>query len=180
MKVGILAKAGKLTSLFKIFHRATCTNQFLHTIGKTNSALLFFSKNLLNLTFMFCDCDKICSLWDAVIWTFLLSDKNVGKIWIYVPFIKCLTWNVNFLTLYLQFYIHRCRFLQCTTFIPISAQGALINHFNERIFLLHHFVDQPQNGWFLSFSDLFPVFEHIAYVILGTVHKYLLWEGLMQ
>ena len=40
-KQEFLQKQENFTSMFKIFHRATCTNQFLHTIGRTNSPLLF-------------------------------------------------------------------------------------------------------------------------------------------
>ena len=50
---------------FKVFHRAICTNQFLHKIGRTDSPLCYFCQNSSeSYIHMFCDCDKVLPLWD--------------------------------------------------------------------------------------------------------------------
>ena len=70
---------------FKIFHRAICTNQFLHKIGRTDSPLLFLSK--IN-RILHCVTKSVPY---GIIYALLLT-RNVVKIWIYPTFRKCLVW----------------------------------------------------------------------------------------
>ena len=105
---------------FKIFHRAICTNQFLHKIGKTDSPLCYFcQKSTESYIHMFCECDKVCPLWDNLS-TFI--DKKCGDNLDLSNFQKMFGMDllssehsrcINFLILYLKFYIYRCRFQQC-------------------------------------------------------------------
>ena len=75
---------------FKIFHRAICTNQFLHKIGKTDSPLCYFCQNQLNPTFIcFVSATKFVPY--GIIWALLLI-RNVVIIWICRTFRKCLAW----------------------------------------------------------------------------------------
>ena len=68
---------------------------------------------------MFCDCDKIRPLWDNLS-TFI--DKKCGENLDFTNFQKMFGLDllssehnrgINFLILYLKFYIYRCRFQQC-------------------------------------------------------------------
>ena len=105
---------------FKIFHRAICTNQFLHKIGRADSPLCYFcQKSTESYIHMFCDCDKIRPLWDNLS-TFI--DKKCGENLDLSNFQKMFGLDllssehnrgINFLILYLKFYIYRCRFQQC-------------------------------------------------------------------
>ena len=38
---------------FKIFHKAICTNKFLHKIGRNDSPLCHFCKKMMNLSFTY-------------------------------------------------------------------------------------------------------------------------------
>ena len=50
---------------FKLFHRAICTNQFLHKIGRFNSPNCSFCKIFPEtLLHLFCQCKKVSPLWD--------------------------------------------------------------------------------------------------------------------
>ena len=60
---------------FKIFHKAICTNKFLHKIGRADSPLCFFCKTYdESFVHLFCDCDKVKSLWDSL--TAYIEDKT--------------------------------------------------------------------------------------------------------
>ena len=51
---------------FKVFHRAICTNKFLHKIGRSDSPFCCFCKKIdETLVHLFCECEKITSLWDS-------------------------------------------------------------------------------------------------------------------
>ena len=50
---------------FKLFHRAICTNQFLHKIGRFDSPNCSFCKKFpKTLLHLFCQCEKVSPLWD--------------------------------------------------------------------------------------------------------------------
>jgi len=105
---------------FKIFHRAVCTNQFLHKIGRAVSPNCHFcDESPESLLHLLCDCRKISPLWDDLCFyinnvtnnSFIFSkfDKMFGIV-DESEHDKCIT----FLFLCLKFYIHRCRFQQST------------------------------------------------------------------
>ena len=105
---------------FKIFHRAICTNQFLHKIGRIDSPLCYFCQKFTeSYIHMFCDCEKILPMWNNLN-TFI--DKKCGENLQLSNFQKMFgidilssehSMGINFLILYLKFYIYRCRFQQC-------------------------------------------------------------------
>ena len=106
---------------FKVFHRAICTNQFLHKIGRTDSPLCYFCQNSSeSYIHMFCDCDKVLPLWDNLS-TFIY--KKCSERLNLTTFQKMFGLDllssehnrgINFLILYLKFYIYRCKFQQCS------------------------------------------------------------------
>ena len=106
---------------FKVFHRAICTNQFLHKIGRTDSPLCYFCQNSSeSYIHMFCDCDKVLPLWDNLS-TFIY--KKCSERLNLTTFQKMFgldllssehSRGINFLILYLKFYIYRCKFQQCS------------------------------------------------------------------
>ena len=105
---------------FKIFHRAICTNQFLHKIGRSDSPLCYFCQNSIeSYIHMFCECDKVRPLWDNLS---AFIDKKCGENLDLSNFQKMFgmdllcsehTRGINFLILYLKFYIYRCRYQKC-------------------------------------------------------------------
>ena len=106
---------------FKVFHRVICTNQFLHKIGRTDSPLCYFCQNSSeSYIHMFCDCDKVLPLWDNLS-TFIY--KKCSERLNLTTFQKMFgldllssehSRGINFLILYLKFYIYRCKFQQCS------------------------------------------------------------------
>ena len=45
---------------FKLFHKAICTNQFLHRIGRSDSSNCYFCNNLPEtILHLFCECEKV-------------------------------------------------------------------------------------------------------------------------
>ena len=60
---------------FKFFHKAICTNQFLHRIGRTDSPNCYFC-NILPETILhlFCECEKVSPLWDEL--CFLINNVS--------------------------------------------------------------------------------------------------------
>ena len=73
---------------FKLFHRAICTNQFLHKIGRFDSPNYSFCKKFPEtLLHLFCQCEKVSPLWDDLCFfinsiseesfTFSVFEKNV-------------------------------------------------------------------------------------------------------
>ncbi len=58
---------------FKFFHRAICTNKFLHKIGRADSPNCYFCKKFPETLFhLFCQCEKITPSWDELI--FLINN----------------------------------------------------------------------------------------------------------
>ena len=52
---------------FKLFHKAICTNQFLHRIGRTDSPNCYFCNNSPEtILHLFCECEKVSPLWDEL------------------------------------------------------------------------------------------------------------------
>ena len=52
---------------FKLFHKAICTNQFLHRIGRSDSPNCYFCYNLPEtILHLFCECEKVSLLWDEL------------------------------------------------------------------------------------------------------------------
>ena len=52
---------------FKLFHKAICTNQFLHRIGRSNSPNFYFCNNLPEtILHLFCECEKVSPLRDEL------------------------------------------------------------------------------------------------------------------
>ena len=50
---------------FKLFHKAICTNQFLHRIGRTDSSNCYFCTNLPEtILHLFCECENVSPLKD--------------------------------------------------------------------------------------------------------------------
>ena len=50
---------------FKLFHKAICTNQFLHKIGRADSPNCYFcNKFPETILHVFCECEKVSPLWD--------------------------------------------------------------------------------------------------------------------
>ena len=50
---------------FKVFHKAICTNRFLHKIDRNDSPLCHFCKlKEETLIHLFCECDVVTPLWD--------------------------------------------------------------------------------------------------------------------
>lgn len=104
---------------FKIFHRAICTNKFLHKIGKIESPLCFFCNGASeSLVHLFCDCDNILNLWDSLS-AFIEKKTNENykfskfeKMFGVDPTSTCHSTCINYLILCLKFYIYRCRFQQ--------------------------------------------------------------------
>jgi len=103
---------------FKFFHRAICTNQFLHKIGRADSPNCHFCKNFPESIFhLFCECEKVSQLWDDL--CFLINNVS-GESFIFSNFDKMFgvldisehDSCICFLFLCLKFYIHRCRFQQ--------------------------------------------------------------------
>ena len=102
---------------FKIFHKAICTNKFLHKIGKIDSPnCCFCDKMPESLVHLFCDCEIITPLWDKLC-GFIFSKSGeqltLSKFeqMFGVNSIKTNHWMIiNYLVLYLKFYIHRCKF----------------------------------------------------------------------
>ena len=48
------------SSYFKLFHKAICTNQFLHRIGRIDSPNCYFCNNLPEtILHLFCECEKV-------------------------------------------------------------------------------------------------------------------------
>ena len=102
---------------FKIFHKAICTNRFLHRIGRNDSPFCQFCEKIdETLIHLFCECDVIVPLWDN------LSDfikSRTGEDLQFSNFHKMFGFDIedsehkdaiNFLILCLKFYIHRCKF----------------------------------------------------------------------
>ena len=102
---------------FKIFHKAICTNRFLHRIGRNDSPFCQFCEKIdETLIHLFCECDVIVPLWDN------LSDfikSRTGEDLQFSNFHKMFGFDIedsehkdaiNFLILCFKFYIHRCKF----------------------------------------------------------------------
>jgi hypothetical protein len=102
---------------FKVFHKAICTNKFLNKIGRTDSPFCYFcNKSDETLVHLFCECDKIISLWDNLS-SFI--ETKTGESFRFSNFQKIFGVEIedsehknaiNFLILCLKFYIHRCKF----------------------------------------------------------------------
>ena len=114
---------------FKFFHRAICTNQFLHKIGRAESPNCnFCDEHPETLVHLLCDCSKVSPLWDELCFyidnvtdlsfNFSKFDKMFG-----IRDVSEHDMCINFLFLCLKFYIHRCRFQQTS---PSSAFLALV------------------------------------------------------
>jgi len=105
---------------FKIFHRAICTNKFLHKIGRTDTPLCYFCKKSdESFIHLFCRCDKIVPLWDNLS-TFIegkcgenIIFSNLQKMFGIDTMSSEHNVCINFMVLYLKFYIYRCKFQQC-------------------------------------------------------------------
>ena len=103
---------------FKLFHKAICTNQFLHKIGRTNSPNCYFCNNFPETILHFlCECEKVSPLWDEL--CFLINNVS-GESFNFSNFEKMFGVTdlsehdvcINFLFLCLKFYLHRCKFQQ--------------------------------------------------------------------
>jgi len=104
---------------FKIFHKAICTNKFLHKIGRSDSPSCFFCKSEdESLLHLFCECDKIKCLWDDLV---IFIENKTDEQFTLTNFNKMFgldsmdtkhSTTINFLLLCLKFYIHRCKFQQ--------------------------------------------------------------------
>ncbi len=101
---------------FKFFHRAICTNKFLHKIGRADSPNCCFCKKYPETLFhLFCQCEEITPLWDELI--FLINNIS-GESFDFSDFEKMFGVTdvsehdncVSFLFLCLKFYIHKCKF----------------------------------------------------------------------
>ena len=102
----------------KLFHRTICTNQFLHKIGRADNPTCYFCSSLPEpLLHLFCECEKVSSLWDEL--CFLINNisgetfnfSNFGKMFGITDISEhdnC----INFLFLCMEFYLHRCKFQQ--------------------------------------------------------------------
>ena len=109
---------------FKVFHRAICTNKFLHKIGRIDSPLCGFCNNFEeSLVHLFCDCDKTKCLWNSL--TQFIESKTGVDITIsnYQKMFGIDVYDsehqkvINFLILCMKFYIHRCKFQKtCPSF----------------------------------------------------------------
>ena len=99
-----------------MFHRAICTNQFLHKIGRIDSPNCYFCKKYPETLFhLFCECEKVTPLWDDL--CFLINTisgesfdfSNVENMFGLTDSSEhdCC---ISFLFLCLKFYIHRCKF----------------------------------------------------------------------
>ena len=102
---------------FKVFHKAICTNRFLHKIGRNDSPLCHFCKlKEETLIHLFCECDVVTPLWDN------MSDfiqSKTGEDFQFSNYQKMFGLDfedsehknaINFLILCLKFFIHRCKF----------------------------------------------------------------------
>ena len=145
---------------FKIFHKAICTNKFLHKIGRNDSPLCHFcKKNDESLIHLFCECDVVTPFWDH------LSDfieSKTGESLQFSNYQKMFGLDIedsdhknaiNFVILCLKFYIHRCKFQNvCPSFqayknlvkIKINTEyriaekkGKLSKHFKKFTFELN-------------------------------------------
>ena len=103
---------------FKLFHRAICTNKFLHKIGRADNPNCYFCSNLPeSLVHLFCECDKVSPLWDEL--CFLINNIS-GETFNFSNFDKMFGITdisehdncINFLFLCMKFYLHRCKFQQ--------------------------------------------------------------------
>ncbi len=101
---------------FKFFHRAICTNQFLHKIGRADSPNCHFCKQYPESIFhLFYECEKVSQLWDEL--CFLINNVS-GESFNFFYFEKMFgvldtsqhDCCISFLFLCLKFYIHRCKF----------------------------------------------------------------------
>ena len=101
---------------FKLFHRAICTNQFLHKIGRFDSPNCSFCKKFPEtLLHLFCQCEKISPLWDDLCFLiYSISEES----FIFFSFWKMFGVTdtsehgncMSYLFLCLKYYIHRCKF----------------------------------------------------------------------
>ena len=104
---------------FKVFHRAICTNKFLHKIGRIDFPLCIFCNNSEeSLVHLFCDCDKTKCLCNYSPTQFIESKTGVNiALSNYQKMFGINVYDyehinvINFLILCLKFYIHRCKFL---------------------------------------------------------------------
>ena len=103
---------------FKLFHKAICTNQFLHRIGRTDSPNCYFCNNSPEtILHLFCECEKVSPLWDEL--CFLINNVS-GESFTFSNYEKMFGVTdlsehdscINFLFLCLKFYLHRCKFQQ--------------------------------------------------------------------
>ena len=102
----------------KLFHKAICTNQFLHRIGRSDSPNCYFCNDLPEtILHLFFECEKVSPLWDEL--CFLINNIS-GESFTFSNFEKMFGVTdlsehdncINFLFLYLKFYLHRCKFQQ--------------------------------------------------------------------
>lgn len=139
---------------FKMFHRAICTNKFLHKIGRIDSALCSLCKKYdESLVHLFCECDEVINLWDNL---YLFIESKTGDFVAFSNFQKLFGVTssdfvhknaFNFLILCFKFYIHRCKFQQISpnfqafmSFVRLKfnteykiaeGKGKLGNHFKK-------------------------------------------------
>ena len=87
---------------FKMFHRAICTNQFLHKIGRTDSPNCYFCKKFPETLFhLFCECEKVTPLWDDL--CFLINNIS-GESFDFSNFEKNV-WSYRFLRAWLLYFV---------------------------------------------------------------------------
>ena len=68
---------------FKLFHKAICTNQFLHRIGRTDSPNCYFCYDLPEtILHLFCECEQFPLFWmNDVFWLIMfLGNPSLSQI----------------------------------------------------------------------------------------------------
>ena len=136
---------------FKIFHMAICTNKFLHKIGRTDSPLFIFVKNLLNFIFIcFVTVKKVLPLWNKLSTFF---DEKCCENLDFSNFQKMFDIDIlsseHSMVINLKFYIYRCKFQQC-----IPNFKAFLKLTTEKVNFRSQILECPSIG---QYWDIFGV-----------------------
>ena len=101
---------------FKLFHRAICTNQFLHKIGRFDSPNCSFCKKFPEtLLHLFCQCEKVSPLWDDLCFLINIISEESFTFSVFEKMFDVTDTSehdncISYLFLCLKYYIHRCKF----------------------------------------------------------------------
>ena len=112
----------KCTQVKKHDHRAICTNQFLHKIGRFDSPnCSFYKKFPETLLHLFCQCEKVSPLWDDFCFLINSISEESFNFSVFEKMFGVTDTSehdncISYLFLYLKYYIHRCKFQESDLF----------------------------------------------------------------